>query len=83
MSTLSDPSQPVFRLCMRVNDPRYRGVPLRRKGQLGFGERFGWMAWNATQNLAALGQNLSYGFLGEQAGYDINQKLIPYRAPRR
>ena len=34
------------------------------------------MAWNAAVNLAALGQDISFGFLGEPAGYDINQQLM-------
>lgn len=78
MSTTSDPSQPVFRLSMLVNDTRYRGITFQIIAFLAIVFLFGWMAWNAAQNLAALGQNLSYGFLGEGAGYDINQKLIPY-----
>ncbi|PWR02010.1 amino acid ABC transporter permease [Meridianimarinicoccus roseus] len=78
MSTMSDPSQPVFRLSMLVNDTRYRGITFQIIAFMAIVLLFGWMAWNATQNLAALGQNISYGFLGEQAGYDINQKLIPY-----
>ncbi|QIE41352.1 amino acid ABC transporter permease [Meridianimarinicoccus aquatilis] len=78
MSTMSDPTQPVFRLSMLVNDTRYRGITFQIIAFFAIVFLFGWMAWNATQNLAALGQNISYGFLGEGAGYDINQKLIPY-----
>ena len=32
------------------------------------------------QNLAAAGLNISYSFLGEPAGYDINQRLIEYNS---
>ena len=78
MSTISDPSQQGFRLSMLVNDTRYRGLTFQIIAFCALIFLFGWMAWNATQNLAALGQDISYGFLGEQAGYDINQKLIPY-----
>ena len=33
---------------------------------------------NLFANLAAAGLNISYDFLGEPAGYDINQRLIEY-----
>jgi len=78
MSTLSDPSRPVFRLGMLVNDKRYRGVTFQILAFFAFLLFFGWLAWNAAQNLAALGQNISFSFLGEPAGYDINQQLIPF-----
>jgi len=38
----------------------------------------GYLGWNLMRNLAILGQDISYGFLGEPAGYDINQTPIPY-----
>ncbi|MGS4947201.1 amino acid ABC transporter permease [Meridianimarinicoccus sp. RP-17] len=78
MTSATDPSQPVFRLEMLITDTRYRGITFQIIAFFAFVLLFGWMAWNAAQNLAALGQNISYGFLGEQAGYDINQKLIPF-----
>jgi general L-amino acid transport system permease protein len=37
-----------------------------------------FLGWNLLQNLAAAGLDISYGFLGEPAGYDINQRLIEY-----
>ena len=78
MATASDPTQPVFRLSMLVNDTRYRGITFQIIAFFAIVFLFGWMAWNAAVNLAAQGQNISYGFLGDQAGYDINQKLIPF-----
>jgi general L-amino acid transport system permease protein len=78
MTSATDPSQPVFRLEMLITDTRYRGITFQIIAFIAFVFLFGWMAWNAAQNLAALGQNISYGFLGEQAGYDINQKPIPF-----
>ena len=80
MSIASDPSQPVFRLSMLVNDTRYRGITFQIIAFLAIVLLFGWMAWNAAVNLAALGQDISFGFLGEPAGYDINQQLIPFES---
>ena len=37
-----------------------------------------WLVNNTVQNLAALGKDFSFGFLGARAGYDISQRLIPY-----
>ncbi|MEV8467027.1 ABC transporter permease subunit [Fluviibacterium sp. DFM31] len=78
MTSISDPAQPAFRLSMLVNDTRYRGITFQIIAFLAIVFFFGWLIWNATQNLAALGQDISFKFLGEQAGYDINQKLIPF-----
>ena len=78
MTTVTELRQPAFRLDMLVNDTRYRGITFQIIAFLAIALLFGWMGWNAVQNLAALGQNISYGFLGEQAGYDINQKLFPF-----
>ncbi|WP_193139687.1 MULTISPECIES: amino acid ABC transporter permease [unclassified Meridianimarinicoccus] len=78
MASISDPAQPAFRLSMLVNDTRYRGITFQIIAFLAIVFFFGWLIWNATQNLAALGQDISYKFLGEQAGYDINQQLIPF-----
>lgn len=78
MTTLSEVPQPAFRLSMLVNDRRYRGITFQIIAFFAFLLFFGWLAWNAAQNLAALGQDISYEFLGEPAGYDINQQLIPF-----
>jgi len=78
MSAASDPTQPAFRIGMLVSDTRYRGITFQIIAFLAFLLFFGWLAWNAAQNLAALGQNISFAFLGEAAGYDINQQLIPF-----
>ena len=37
-----------------------------------------WLVNNAIQNLSALGKDFDFGFLGNRAGYDINQRLIEY-----
>jgi general L-amino acid transport system permease protein len=37
-----------------------------------------WITNNTIQNLAERGKDISYGFLWQRAGYDIDQQLIPY-----
>jgi len=39
-----------------------------------------YLGKNLLENLAAAGLNISYSFLGEPAGYDINQRLIEYNS---
>ncbi|OSP55161.1 amino acid ABC transporter permease [Pseudoruegeria sp. SK021] len=78
MSAVSDQPKSGFTLGMLVNDTRYRGYTFQFIAFFAIIFFFGWMIWNAVQNLAALGQDISFGFLGGQAGYDINQKLIPF-----
>ena len=41
----------------------------------------GYLAWtNAVANMEARGVPMGFGFWNETAGFDINQKLIPYSA---
>lgn len=41
---------------------------------------FGWLINNTVINLANLGKDIDFGFLGNPAGYDINQRLIEYNS---
>lgn len=38
----------------------------------------GFFAYNASQNLGRLGQDISFRFLNDRAGFSIDQSLIPY-----
>ena len=78
MSTLTDPPQGSFRLSMLVNDTRYRSYTFQFIALVLLIAAFGYLASNLMSNLAAAGLNISYEFLGEPAGYDINQRLIEY-----
>ena len=69
-----------FRLSMLLNDSRYRSLTIQAIAFMLFISCVGWLLSNAIQNLAAQGQTFSYRFLGQAAGYDINQRLIDYNS---
>ncbi|MBR9863680.1 MAG: ABC transporter permease subunit [Rhodobacteraceae bacterium] len=78
MSATTDPPKDGFQLSQLIYDTRYRSMTIQIVALVLFLLGVGWLLNNAAQNLAALGKPLSFGFLGEAAGYDINQKLIEY-----
>ena len=78
MSTLTDPPQEQFRLSMLVNDTRYRSLTFQAIAALVLALAIWYLGNNLIQNLRAAGLNISYGFLGDPSGYDINQRLIEY-----
>jgi general L-amino acid transport system permease protein len=71
-------SQQPFRLSMLLSDSRYRSATIQVVALMLFMLAVAWLVSNAASNLAALGKPLSFGFLSQPAGYDINQKLIEY-----
>jgi len=78
MTTITDPPRSDFRLSMLINDTRYRSYTFQFIALLLLILAFAYLGQNLVQNLAAAGLNISYAFLGEPAGYDINQRLIEY-----
>ena len=78
MTTLSDPPKGGFRLSMLINDTRYRSYTFQFIALIALIAAFGYLGSNLVANLKAAGLNISYRFLGEPAGYDINQRLIEY-----
>ncbi|SEQ18304.1 amino acid ABC transporter permease [Thalassovita taeanensis] len=78
MTTLTDPPKESFRLSMLIYDTRYRSATIQVVAMLGFMLLAAWLINNTAQNLNALGKPIDFGFLGESAGYDINQRLIDY-----
>ncbi|KAF0676185.1 amino acid ABC transporter permease [Profundibacterium mesophilum] len=79
MTTFTDPQQDGgFRLSMLLNDTRYRGLTFQFIALLLLIGFMAFLGMNLVSNLAAAGLNISYEFLGEPAGYDINQRLIDY-----
>ncbi len=80
MTTLTDPPKASFKLSMLIYDTRYRSITFQVIAMIGFLTLIGWLFNNTAQNLADLGKEPSFGFLGEPSGYDINQRLIDYNS---
>ena len=78
MSTISDPPAGSFQLSKLINDTRYRSYTFQFVALILLIMAFAYLGYNLLANLRAAGLNISYNFLGEPAGYDINQTLIPY-----
>ncbi|MEM7076028.1 MAG: ABC transporter permease subunit [Pseudomonadota bacterium] len=80
MTTLTDPPQGSFRLSMLLNDTRYRSYTFQFIALLALIASFAYLGSNLVENLRAAGLNISFEFLREPAGYDINQRLIEYNS---
>ena len=80
MSLSAQAEMSVFRLSMLINDKRYRSYTFQFLALMVLICLMAFLGWNLMQNLAAAGLNISYSFLGEPAGYDINQRLIEYNS---
>ncbi len=78
MTTITDPPRESFRLSMLLNDTRYRSYTFQFIALSILIASIAYLMSNLFANLAAAGLNISYDFLGEPAGYDINQRLIEY-----
>src|SRR6056297_1351688 len=78
MTTMTDPPHQAFRLSMLINDTRYRSYTFQFIALILLAMLVAYLGSNLAANLAEQGQNISYQFLGEPAGYDINQRPIPY-----
>ena len=78
MSTTTQSDRGTFRLSMLLNDKRYRSYTFQFFALFVLICIIAYLGKNLIENLAAAGLNISYGFLGEASGYDINQRLIEY-----
>ncbi len=78
MATITDPPREAFRISQLIYDTRYRAMTIQVVALFLIMAGLIWLANNAVQNLAALGKDFDFGFLGNRAGYDINQRLIEY-----
>ena len=77
MSSSNFPEE-KFRWGMLLSDTRYRGTSLQVITFIIFVAIFFWLVDNTLKNLALMGKDVSFNFLGMRAGYDINQRLIAY-----
>jgi general L-amino acid transport system permease protein len=80
MTTATDPPNESFQLSQLIYDTRYRSYTFQFIALVLLIALFAYLGNNLVQNLAEQGQNISYGFLNETAGYNINQKLIEYNS---
>ena len=78
MKASSPPPNEKFQIGMLLSDTRYRGTSLQVITFIIFVAVFFWLVDNTLKNLALLGKDVSFNFLFLRAGYDINQRLIPY-----
>ena len=78
MSTTTDAPQQAFRVSMLLNDTRYRSYTFQFIALILLIGAIAYLLSNLFANLAAAGLNLSWEFLSEPAGYDINQRLVEY-----
>ena len=78
MKASSPPKDENFQIGMLLSDTRYRGTSLQVITFIIFVAVFFWLVDNTLKNLALLGKDVSFNFLFLRAGYDINQRLIPY-----
>ena len=65
---------------MLLNDTRYRAFTFQFIALVAIIATMAFVGGNLVRNLAAAGLNISYDFLGSQAGYDINQRPISYES---
>lgn len=80
MTAMTDPSKESFRLSMLLNDTRYRSLTFQAIALLLLIVSIAYLASNLVNNLAAAGLNISFEFLEDPSGYDINQTLIDYNS---
>jgi len=78
MSVMTDPPKPAFRLSQLIYDTRYRSITIQVVALALIAAGVYWLVNNTISNLNALGKDFDFGFLGNPAGYDINQMLIEY-----
>ncbi|MEO3414643.1 ABC transporter permease subunit [Roseovarius sp. CAU 1744] len=80
MTTITDPPKESFRLSQLIYDTRYRSLTFQAIAALLLALSIWYLGNNLIQNLRAAGLNISYDFLGDPSGYDINQSLIDYNS---
>ncbi|WP_136683675.1 amino acid ABC transporter permease [Falsirhodobacter xinxiangensis] len=78
MANAVDAPKDSFRLSMLIYDTRYRSLTIQVIVLMLFMAGAAWLVDNTVRNLAVLGKDFNFGFLGQRAGYDIAQRLIPY-----
>lgn len=78
MTTATDPPKASFQLSQLIYDTRYRSYTFQFIALMLLIMAVAYLTSNLLTNLARQGQDISFGFLATPAGYDINQRPIPY-----
>ncbi len=78
MANVADAPKDSFRPSMLIYDTRYRAITIQVIVLVLVGLFVGWLVHNTIVNLAAKDKDISFAFLFNRAGYDIDQQLIPY-----
>lgn len=78
MASITDPPSDGFKLSKLLSDTRYRSYTFQFIVLILLVAGIAYLLSNLFQNLAAAGLNISFAFLGEPSGYDINQRPIEY-----
>ena len=79
MTTMTDPPKADgFRIGQLLSDTRYRAYTLQFIAIVLLILAFGWLINNAMNNPTLQQVGISFDYLGDPAGYDINQQPIPY-----
>ena len=78
MTLAADAQKEAFRLSMLIYDTRYRSYTIQVAVLVLLLLFMGWITDNTIKNLAERGKDISFNFLWQRAGYDIDQQLIPY-----
>ncbi|MDG3041682.1 amino acid ABC transporter permease [Roseicyclus marinus] len=78
MADLTAPPRESFRLSQLLYDARYRSLTIQVVAAILIMLLLVELVNNTVTNLAALGKDIDFGFLGTTAGYDINQQIIPF-----
>ncbi len=80
MADVTAQPQESFRLSQLIYDSRYRSLTIQSVAMILLVSALAWLFSNVVQNLDDLGRSFSFSFLRQPAGYDINQRLIPFTA---
>ncbi|GHG96732.1 amino acid ABC transporter permease [Pseudodonghicola xiamenensis] len=63
---------------MLIYDTRYRSATIQVVALIAFMLLAAWLIDNTARNMMLLGKTINFGFFGEPASYDINQRLLDY-----
>ena len=80
MSNTPNTGRQGFQISQLLYDTRYRSMTIQIFSLILILMAFGWLINNTVVNLANLGKEIQFKFLGEPAGYDINQRLLDYNS---